>query len=317
MIRVMDCRLLEPRPARGLAAVLRGHGSCRRQDARLLLRRESRGAQPADRHHDDRHERRPADVQQSRRVQEGHDAHRARPRRKLDRLATTARSTSSGCAPACGSTPTRCSSPTRDDERRRRRVLADAAVEGGPPLPQGVGLQLRLLPRPRHAGTAQVHREGRRPDGPYHAHEARGAVPRRSCHAVQRGALGRVRRPAAGSSASRSCSTRSPSGPGPSCSRASRRMSPSATGRSTTIGRGRQPIDTLVFSITPNPAVRLTKLKAGECHVMAFPNPGGCAADIAEDPSLTLLQQEGLNIGYMAMNTTQPALRRRRASAAP
>mgnify|MGYP004485217131 CR=1 FL=1 len=35
---------------------------------------------------------------------------------------------------------------------------------------------------------------------------------------------------------------------------------------------GRQAIESLVFSITPNPAVRLTKLKAGECHVMAFPN---------------------------------------------
>ena len=46
---------------------------------------------------------------------------------------------------------------------------------------------------------------------------------------------------------------------------------------------GRQPIDTLVFSITPNPAVRLTKLKSGECHVMAFPSPGD-APRIAEDP---------------------------------
>jgi dipeptide transport system substrate-binding protein len=68
---------------------------------------------------------------------------------------------------------------------------------------------------------------------------------------------------------------------------------------------GRQPIDTLVFSITPNPAVRLTKLKAGECHVMAFPNPGD-AARIAEAPELTLMAQEGLNIGYMSMNTTLP-----------
>src|SRR6478609_5004455 len=68
---------------------------------------------------------------------------------------------------------------------------------------------------------------------------------------------------------------------------------------------GRQPIDTLVFSITPNPAVRLTKLKAGECHVMAFPNPAD-VPKIANDPSLTLLSQEGLNIGYMAMNTSRP-----------
>ncbi|HYY85130.1 MAG TPA: ABC transporter substrate-binding protein, partial [Beijerinckiaceae bacterium] len=68
---------------------------------------------------------------------------------------------------------------------------------------------------------------------------------------------------------------------------------------------GRQPIDTLVFSITPNPAVRLTKLKAGECHVMAFPNPAD-AARINADPTLALLKQEGLNIGYLAMNTRKP-----------
>ncbi len=66
---------------------------------------------------------------------------------------------------------------------------------------------------------------------------------------------------------------------------------------------GRQPIEGLVFSVTPNPAVRLTKLRAGECHVMAFPNPAD-AARIKADPALQLLQQEGLNIGYMSLNTT-------------
>jgi dipeptide transport system substrate-binding protein len=68
---------------------------------------------------------------------------------------------------------------------------------------------------------------------------------------------------------------------------------------------GRPPVDTLVFSITPNPGVRLTKLKAGECHVMAFPNPADADA-IAGDPDLVLLRQEGLNIGYLAMNTARP-----------
>jgi dipeptide transport system substrate-binding protein len=68
---------------------------------------------------------------------------------------------------------------------------------------------------------------------------------------------------------------------------------------------GRQPIDTLVFSITPNAAVRLAKLSAGECHVMAFPNPDD-RARIEADPSLRLLSQEGLNIGYLAMNVERP-----------
>jgi dipeptide transport system substrate-binding protein len=78
---------------------------------------------------------------------------------------------------------------------------------------------------------------------------------------------------------------------------------------------GRQAIETLVFSITPNPAVRLTKLKAGECHVMAFPNPADIRR-IQADPALVLLQQEGLNIGYMSINVTRPPfddLRVRRA----
>ena len=68
---------------------------------------------------------------------------------------------------------------------------------------------------------------------------------------------------------------------------------------------GANPIGTLVFAITPNPIVRLTKLKAGECQVMALPNPGD-TAQIAANDQLRLLQQEGLNIGYLAMNTSRP-----------
>ena len=69
--------------------------------------------------------------------------------------------------------------------------------------------------------------------------------------------------------------------------------------------RGKQPLDTVVFSITPNPAVRLNKLRAGECHVMAFPNPAD-VDQIAADPALSLLRQEGLNIGYLQLNVTKP-----------
>ncbi|MGE0752932.1 MAG: ABC transporter substrate-binding protein [Variibacter sp.] len=67
---------------------------------------------------------------------------------------------------------------------------------------------------------------------------------------------------------------------------------------------GRQPIDTLVFSITPNPLIRLTKLKAGECQVMAYPDPGDIG-EIDKNPSVELLKQEGLNVGYIAMNTSR------------
>lgn len=64
---------------------------------------------------------------------------------------------------------------------------------------------------------------------------------------------------------------------------------------------GRPKIDNLIYAITPDASVRYAKLRAGECHVMAFPKP----ADIAQmkaDPALKMLTQEGLNVGYIAFN---------------
>ena len=68
---------------------------------------------------------------------------------------------------------------------------------------------------------------------------------------------------------------------------------------------GRPKIDTLVFSISSDPAVRLNKLIAGECQVMALPTPRD-AERIEADPKLSLLYQEGLNIGYLALNASKP-----------
>jgi dipeptide transport system substrate-binding protein len=65
---------------------------------------------------------------------------------------------------------------------------------------------------------------------------------------------------------------------------------------------GKAKIDDLVFAITPDAAVRYAKLKAGECHVMPYPNPADLEA-MKKDPNINLLQQEGLNIGYWAFNT--------------
>ena len=62
-------------------------------------------------------------------------------------------------------------------------------------------------------------------------------------------------------------------------------------------------IDDLVFAITPDAAVRLQKLKAGECHLMPFPAPADIEA-IKADPNLKLDEQAGLNVGYLAYNTT-------------
>jgi dipeptide transport system substrate-binding protein len=65
---------------------------------------------------------------------------------------------------------------------------------------------------------------------------------------------------------------------------------------------GKAPIDNLVFAITPDAAVRYQKLKAGECQVMTYPNPADLKA-MEEDADINLLQQEGLNVGYLAFNT--------------
>lgn len=64
---------------------------------------------------------------------------------------------------------------------------------------------------------------------------------------------------------------------------------------------GRPKIDHLVFAITPDAAVRYAKLKAGECHVMAFPKPADVAL-MKKDTHINLIQQPGLNVGYIAFN---------------
>ncbi len=68
--------------------------------------------------------------------------------------------------------------------------------------------------------------------------------------------------------------------------------------------KGKSKIDRLVFSITPDASVRYAKLTKGECHAAPYPNP----ADIEKlktDPKITLLSKPGLNIGYLAFNTTK------------
>ena len=61
-------------------------------------------------------------------------------------------------------------------------------------------------------------------------------------------------------------------------------------------------IENLIFAITPDASVRYQKLKAGECHVMPYPNPADLEA-MKADPQINVLSREGLNVGYMAYNT--------------
>ena len=64
---------------------------------------------------------------------------------------------------------------------------------------------------------------------------------------------------------------------------------------------GKAKIDDLVYAITPDPTARYAKIKAGECHVMIAPNPADLEA-MRSDAAVNLLEQAGLNIGYLSMN---------------
>jgi dipeptide transport system substrate-binding protein len=67
---------------------------------------------------------------------------------------------------------------------------------------------------------------------------------------------------------------------------------------------GKAKIDDLIFAITPDASVRWAKLQRGECHVMPYPNPADLDA-IRADANVTVLEQPGLNIGYLAYQTTK------------
>lgn len=65
---------------------------------------------------------------------------------------------------------------------------------------------------------------------------------------------------------------------------------------------GKSKLDGLIFSITPDASVRWAKLQKGECHVMPYPNPADLDA-MRKDANVTVMEQPGLNIGYLAYNT--------------
>ncbi|MCB0368190.1 MAG: ABC transporter substrate-binding protein [Bdellovibrionales bacterium] len=70
---------------------------------------------------------------------------------------------------------------------------------------------------------------------------------------------------------------------------------------------GKPKIDNLVFSITPDSSVRYQKLKTGECHLIIDPAPSDLSS-IAKNSQLKLLEKEGLNVGYVAMNVEKKPL---------
>jgi len=67
---------------------------------------------------------------------------------------------------------------------------------------------------------------------------------------------------------------------------------------------GAPKIDKLIYAITTDATVRFQKLKAGECHIIPYPNAADLDA-MEKDPNINLLSQEGLNVGYLGFNTSK------------
>lgn len=57
----------------------------------------------------------------------------------------------------------------------------------------------------------------------------------------------------------------------------------------------------LIFSITPDPGVRVQKLKRDECQVMSYPRPADIAP-LKADSNIDMPSQPGFNLGYLSYN---------------
>jgi ABC-type transport system substrate-binding protein len=66
-------------------------------------------------------------------------------------------------------------------------------------------------------------------------------------------------------------------------------------------------IDHLIFSINSDAAVRMQKLKTGECQVSGYPRPQDIE-EMQKDPNLKVISQPGFNLGFLAYNVTHPPL---------
>lgn len=65
--------------------------------------------------------------------------------------------------------------------------------------------------------------------------------------------------------------------------------------------RGKPAIEDYIISITPDPTVRFSKLKAGECTLMGFPRPTDLP-EMEKEKGLQVFHQPGLNVAYWTFN---------------
>ncbi|MDX1809636.1 MAG: ABC transporter substrate-binding protein [Sulfurospirillaceae bacterium] len=64
---------------------------------------------------------------------------------------------------------------------------------------------------------------------------------------------------------------------------------------------GKPYINKLILKVIPNNSVRAAELKTGSIQIMDFPNPEEVST-LRKNPKLKIVEQEGLNVGYLAMN---------------
>ncbi|MDP3427325.1 MAG: ABC transporter substrate-binding protein, partial [Humidesulfovibrio sp.] len=70
---------------------------------------------------------------------------------------------------------------------------------------------------------------------------------------------------------------------------------------------GAPKIDALVFKVVPDPLVRMLELRAGTIQAMDALTPEQ-QGEVRRNPALVLDSRPGLNVGYLAMNTTRAPL---------
>ncbi len=66
--------------------------------------------------------------------------------------------------------------------------------------------------------------------------------------------------------------------------------------------KGKPKIENLIFVIVADATVRTQKMKSGECHVMAEPQPQDIEA-LSKNPAIKVMSSAGLNVSYIAFNT--------------
>ncbi|MDE0020573.1 MAG: ABC transporter substrate-binding protein [Candidatus Poribacteria bacterium] len=70
---------------------------------------------------------------------------------------------------------------------------------------------------------------------------------------------------------------------------------------------GRPPLKNVVFRSIPESVTRLLELERGAIHLLEFIEPQS-VPKVRQNPELRIYEEEGMNVGYIAMNTQRPPM---------